>query len=677
MIGFLTLSDPALGQVWVKKIGTDQALGNPLAVNPLNRSILYAATGHNVIYRSGDGGYTWQKYGNTVSVPGIIKALFIDPRDTATALIGMEVTPQADRIMKSTDAGITWVPTWYGTYNYFGKPVEFKKEHPDTVFTMSNDTLFRSTDFGSSWDTIRTVPGLFNTWCDAEVRPDSVNILFIGDNTSGIWKSTDGGSNWRNVYSTRGEIPCICIDPFNPRSMYASKYGGGGGIVKSTDGGETWSDLNTPIGYGNGWWIACSPVARGYVYFGAYGGEPYGPFVSRDSGSTWQGYSAASAPTDSINSFNYGLMVTDTATVIALQSDGLYKLQYPETLSVTSPRGGELWKNSSFHTIQWTSPHVDTVRIEFSSDSGATWAVAVPSVAGSAQEVPWSTLSVVSEMCLIRVEDRGIPSYFGRSDSVFTLYDTAFAIHSPAALDTLAAAAPYPLTWMAQIPGWAEAQYSLDSGRTWQTFDTVRSSQESMVWNVPDTNATKAVLRLRALTDTSAQSTSAGNFSILECLAGTFALSTQAGWNMISLPVNVNDRSVSALFPSATTKAYAFTSGSTYASQDTLQYGIGYWIKSPRANTAGCKLAVDTISVAAGWNMIGTIGSAERLSDLMTIPPSIIESPLYWYSSGYKPDSIFTPGRGYWIKTSSAGKMILLPYRLPESGAVLEGRNNR
>jgi hypothetical protein len=56
------LPRPLAAQSWVLKV-PGPGLGNPLAVNPLDEDVLYAAAGSNTVYVSRDRGYTWSAYG--------------------------------------------------------------------------------------------------------------------------------------------------------------------------------------------------------------------------------------------------------------------------------------------------------------------------------------------------------------------------------------------------------------------------------------------------------------------------------------------------------------------------------------------------------------------------------------------------------------------------------------
>ena len=310
---------------WVKKVSVP-GLGNPLAYNPLNENTIYGSGLSGTfgeINVSHDGGETWQLL-STLTGGLHVKSIVVNPNDTLTILVGQEADP-SDRVMKTIDGGMTWTQTLTGDFSYFGVPLEFNPAHPDTVFTMMGSNLYRSIDFGSNWLAISNQSGYFNTWCDAALRPDSVNVMYVGDNTSGIWKTTDGGVTFRRVYRTTGEIPMIAIDQKNPAVAYATKFSGGGGFLKTTDYGETWTEISGFTGI-DCWGVAVALHNSDLVVMGTYTGFIYtkGIYISTDQGSSWTRTTCGFATSIS---YNYGLLALDSSKVFALQSDGIYKFK--------------------------------------------------------------------------------------------------------------------------------------------------------------------------------------------------------------------------------------------------------------------------------------------------------------------------------------------------------------
>ena len=139
------------------------------------------------------------------------------------------------------------------------------RSYPDTVFDYRGyeqslqrakqaNAIQRSAEIRSSisWITEgpRNIGGRVNV---IAVHPLNQNIVFAGCAAGGIFKTTDGGSNWLPVFDNQLylSIGSIVFDPANPNIMYAGtgdpNISGypfiGDGIYKSTDGGNTWSYL--------------------------------------------------------------------------------------------------------------------------------------------------------------------------------------------------------------------------------------------------------------------------------------------------------------------------------------------------------------------------------------------------------------------------------------------------
>lgn len=143
----------------------------------------------------------------------------------------------------------------------------------------------------------------------------------------------------------------------------------------------------------------------------------------------------------------------------------------------------------------------------------------------------------------------------------------------------------------------------------------------------------------------------------------TITLRLMYRWNLVSLPVRVLDNRVSALFPSAVSKAFDYEGG--YQSHAELQEGVGYWLKSSVTDSvvvSGAPIYIDTIDVTTGWQIIGSISVPVDSSQIVTIPPNLISFPRCdpWgyprYGCYY---NTIIPGNAYWVKARGAGKVIL------------------
>jgi hypothetical protein len=137
-------------------------------------------------------------------------------------------------------------------------------------------------------------------------------------------------------------------------------------------------------------------------------------------------------------------------------------------------------------------------------------------------------------------------------------------------------------------------------------------------------------------------------------------LITNAGWNLISIPLIPNDGRKSTLFPQATSLAYTYDGG--YVTKDTLEFGKGYWLKFDNSVTHtlfGQVVNSIQIPVKAGWNLIGSLNATVPVTSISTSPPNIISSYFYSYSGSYNQAQNLEKGKGYWVKCSQNGHITL------------------
>lgn len=155
-------------------------------------------------------------------------------------------------------------------------------------------------------------------------------------------------------------------------------------------------------------------------------------------------------------------------------------------------------------------------------------------------------------------------------------------------------------------------------------------------------------------------------YDIYQTILGEAALlnvNLAAGWNLISNPVTnpIPGDSVRQLYPTSF-NPYAFEFSGGYVHSFRMLNGKGYWEKFPSATSnaiIGTPRLSDSISVVAGWNIIGSISDPVDTSTIVSIPPGLRVSKWFGYSAGYNPVTQLIPGQGYWVKSSSSGKFIL------------------
>ncbi len=137
---------------------------------------------------------------------------------------------------------------------------------------------------------------------DVEALPNDPSTIFVGTASGGLWKSTNRGQSWRNVFadmpvSTFGDI---AISRSNPNVMYAgtgeqnnrqsTSYGNG--VYRSDDGGETWRHLGLEETRHTGK-IQTHPTDPDIAYVGALGNlwaasDDRGVYKTTDGGRSWE-----------------------------------------------------------------------------------------------------------------------------------------------------------------------------------------------------------------------------------------------------------------------------------------------------------------------------------------------------------------------------------------------------
>jgi len=144
---------------------------------------------------------------------------------------------------------------------------------------------------------------------------------------------------------------------------------------------------------------------------------------------------------------------------------------------------------------------------------------------------------------------------------------------------------------------------------------------------------------------------------------GRISLSISTGWNLLSLPMIVGDNRKSVLFPTAKSDAFGYD-GSTYTTSELLQTGAGYWLRfdSPQnVDIDGQPIAVDTVNVFDGWNLIGSLSYRVETDSIIQDPNGIVGSSYFEYNTSYTEVSTLVPGKGYWVKVNQDGILILNP----------------
>ena len=254
---------------------------------------------------------------------GRVVAVAGDPSHAQTFYFGA----CAGGVWKTNDGGTYWENVSDG---YFGTAavgaIAVSEADPNVIYAGTGeacirldvshgDGVYRSTDGGATWSNV----GLTDSRHIGRIRihpedPDLVYVACLGhafgpNEQRGVFRSRDGGANWERVLHRNAETGAIdlCIDPTNPRVLYAALWqvirrpwilesgGPGSGIFKSTDGGDSWTEISgnpgLPEGIKGRIGIACSPAKPGRVW-AIVEAEKGALLRSEDGGANWEVASA-------------------------------------------------------------------------------------------------------------------------------------------------------------------------------------------------------------------------------------------------------------------------------------------------------------------------------------------------------------------------------------------------
>lgn len=265
-----------------------------IAYDPADPQIVYAGTGDlnisgypvtgNGIYKSTDGGETWEQSG--LSEAGIISEIYVSRQNSNiiyAASMGIPVTTNEDRGMyKSVDGGQTWEQVLFISTTTGIIDIEVHPEDDNIIYA-------------AAWS-----------------RVSSYSLNVIGSAISRILKSTDGGETWdyllEDLPSGTLVRPALAMYEGDPDVLYVqfNRFIGAEedrectdgyyieSIHKTTNGGDSWQPLD--LSPETGW--RCGFVGGFSWYFGKMRVNPNDPddlFVlgvdllrTRDGGLTWE-----------------------------------------------------------------------------------------------------------------------------------------------------------------------------------------------------------------------------------------------------------------------------------------------------------------------------------------------------------------------------------------------------
>ena len=307
------------GVTW-KPIFDDQSSYSTgcVTIDPNNPNVVWVGTGENVggrhvgygdgIYRSGDGGKTWQNLGLRESEH--VSKIIVHPENPDKVYVAAQ-GPLWDKggqrgFYKTEDGGETWTQTlgdkeWIGVTDILMDP-----RNPDRMYAATwqrhrtiaaylgggpKTALYRSEDGGTTWKKLKNgLPKSNMGKIGLAMSPQNPDVIYaaieLDHREGGIYKSTDRGNNWEK----ESDVVSGATGPHYYQELYASPHKEGRLYLMdvrcqiSEDGGKTFRTMEEEFKHSDNHAMAFKMSDPEYLLFGTDGGL----YESFDLGSHWR-----------------------------------------------------------------------------------------------------------------------------------------------------------------------------------------------------------------------------------------------------------------------------------------------------------------------------------------------------------------------------------------------------
>ena len=271
------------GKNWVfASFGIKNWYGMQLATHPEDADTLFTTTNGGV-YKSTNAGKSWELIGGSdlcddedaggnCHYHGIV----VEKEAPFKVLVGSggdQYAKEGVGLTGSEDNGESWRNSDDGfvrdvhvsklvidpnNNNIFYATTQGETEYTDKVGDGAG--VFKSTDRGNNWTQINNGLNSLETNVLA-VDPNDSDVLYLGTDDDGIYKSINGGENWKKLIPTASfGVGDIIVDPQNSNNVYMGTVDyfrlsesrgvlGDFGVYKSTDGGTTWEEFNSGLNH--------------------------------------------------------------------------------------------------------------------------------------------------------------------------------------------------------------------------------------------------------------------------------------------------------------------------------------------------------------------------------------------------------------------------------------------
>ena len=275
------------GPTWEKFSIFSSRRVTTLAIDPQFPATAYAGTMGDAVYKSPDGGQHWLPHnvGLKEHVSYVNQFVF-HPIRSETIYLATTVG-----VFRTTDGGRSWDEQMAGMKEvHIVVTLAMDPKDPRVLYAGTTGGAYRSSDGAASWQKVNR--GLIpEEMLDASlalgvntlvVDPADSNIVYAGT-TNGLFKTMTRADSWTRIGQSLPDqfISSLVIHPTQHTTLY---IGGRAGVQKSMDGGQTWQAMNAGLATLNIRTLVMSPSEPQLLYAGTNGS---GLYRSTDGAAAW------------------------------------------------------------------------------------------------------------------------------------------------------------------------------------------------------------------------------------------------------------------------------------------------------------------------------------------------------------------------------------------------------
>lgn len=160
-----------------------------------------------------------------------------------------------------------------------------------------------------------------------------------------------------------------------------------------------------------------------------------------------------------------------------------------QSITVTSPNGGETWAGATVQNITWTAVSVTSVNIEFTTNNGSSWNLIVSSHSGLASPYAWTVPGagpLGSTDCRVRITSSTNNLITDQSDGNFSIPPSGITVISPNGSESYYAGTPVSIRWLAASINNVDIFYSTNNGSNWTSIATsIAANRGFHTWVTP------------------------------------------------------------------------------------------------------------------------------------------------------------------------------------------------